>query len=101
MTGATELWEMNGFALKAAQQIAAPSTQWSIAGTGDFDDDGKSDLLWHNDVTGATELWEMNGFALKAAQQIAAPSWHAVNESYDFFLSAPRTDLASWIIAAS
>jgi Matrixin/FG-GAP-like repeat len=76
-TGATELWEMNGFALKAAQQIAAPLTQWSIAGTGDFDGDLKSDLLWHNDVTGATELWEMNGFALKAAQQIAASAWHA------------------------
>jgi hypothetical protein len=84
VTGATELWEMDGFVLKAAQQIAVASMQWSIAGTGDFDGDSKSDLIWHNDVTGATELWEMDGFVLKAAQQIAAPALQVVEPLYDF-----------------
>ena len=31
----------------------APSL-WTIDGTGDFDGDGKSDILWHNDAGGAT-----------------------------------------------
>ena len=29
-------------------------------GTGDFNGDGKPDILWRKD-TGATEVWQMNG----------------------------------------
>jgi hypothetical protein len=34
---------------------------WSIVGAGDFDGDGKADLLWRNDATGSTDIWQMNG----------------------------------------
>jgi hypothetical protein len=35
-------------------------TTWSIAGTGDFDGDGKGDILW-TDMSGNVAIWEMNG----------------------------------------
>ena len=33
---------------------------WQVLGTGDFNGDGRSDLLWRNE-TGITAIWEMNG----------------------------------------
>src|SRR5262245_36136955 len=34
---------------------------WKIAGVGDFDGDGKSDILWRNGATGQNLVWLMNG----------------------------------------
>jgi hypothetical protein len=33
---------------------------WSIVGTGDFNSDGCSDILWQ-DTSGNVAIWEMNG----------------------------------------
>jgi hypothetical protein len=37
-----------------------------VQGTGDFNGDGKSDILWREGPTGATYLWLMNGFSASA-----------------------------------
>jgi hypothetical protein len=33
---------------------------WSIAGAGDFDLDGNTDILWRNETTHATQFWRMD-----------------------------------------
>jgi len=37
---------------------------WNIAGTGDFNGDGKSDILWRNTSTGMVNMWLMNGSSM-------------------------------------
>ena len=37
-----------------------PGASWKAVGTGDFNDDGHSDILWQN-ANGQAAIWEMNG----------------------------------------
>jgi len=52
--------------------------------TYDFDDDGKSDVLWQN-TDGLPAIWEMNGTSLVSAAVLPDPgaSWH-IEASADF-----------------
>lgn len=43
---------------------------WHVVGTNDFDRDGQTDILWHDDVHGYTQIWYMNGTALRNTQNI-------------------------------
>jgi hypothetical protein len=57
----------------------APQYSDSIQETGDFDADGKSDILWRHD-SGQVYIWEMNGLQVKAEGVVAHASvpndWH-------------------------
>ena len=71
--GALAIWEMTGSQIKAADYIrmgstaiGAPGKDWHVSGTGDFDGDGKDDLLWRTD-SGALAVWKMDGFQISAA----------------------------------
>ena len=44
-------------------------TNWSMAQTGDFNGDGKSDLLWR-DTAGDTSIWFMNGVAVASTGNV-------------------------------
>ena len=50
---------MNGAQASGAGVGSAP-TSWSIVETGDFNGDGKSDILWQ-DTSGNVAMWFMNG----------------------------------------
>ena len=52
----------------------------SAVGTGDFNGDGHSDILWQN-ASGQVSVWEMNGNDCDRRRAVAAnpgPSWRAV-----------------------
>jgi hypothetical protein len=53
---------MNGTSVLnlAASFVGNVPTVWTIVGTGDFNGDGKSDILWR-DTGGNVVIWEMNG----------------------------------------
>jgi hypothetical protein len=51
---------MSGTALTGASYLDPIDTSWRIHGAGDFDGDGRSDLLWRNVSTGETYVWLMN-----------------------------------------
>jgi hypothetical protein len=45
----------------AANLLNIQDTKWQIEGTGDFNGDGKSDIVWRNYQTGDTVMWFLNG----------------------------------------
>jgi hypothetical protein len=61
-TGEISLWYMDG--INRIGQIAVlPYTvpsEWKIAATNDFNNDGKTDILWQNSTTGEAAYWYMN-----------------------------------------
>jgi len=92
--GQAAVWFMNGTSVTSSAQIGSnPGTSWQIANNGtttkkvkgDFDGDGKADLLWQND-SGQVGLWLMNGNSLAGSGLVGSnpgPSWH-VRGSGDF-----------------
>ncbi|MBN1676651.1 MAG: C10 family peptidase [Kiritimatiellae bacterium] len=63
--------------LVASDTIAS---SWKLAGTGDIDQDGCADILWHNQTSGLVCYWLLNADATRGAggsvsADTIAPSW--------------------------
>jgi len=84
--GQAAIWEMNGL-----NQIPGgsgevgpnPGPGWTAIGTGDFNGDGLSDVLWQDAATGQVAIWEMNGLnQIPGGSQVLGvdpgPGWKAV-----------------------
>ena len=73
------VWTMNGFQPMGQGVIQTVSPAWSIAGSVDFNGDGKADILWRGDG-GSPALWTMDGF------QPTSQSVLANTPSYDWLI---------------
>jgi hypothetical protein len=66
-SGQNVVWFMSGVNLIGGE-LTTPSaladTRWQMVGTGDFDRDGRPDILWRHDFSGENVLWYMNGTVL-------------------------------------
>ncbi|MHC4219480.1 MAG: FG-GAP-like repeat-containing protein [Planctomycetota bacterium] len=62
ITGENAIWLMDGLSLLPGSGSiqATGSTDWIVAGTGDFNGDGRSDILWRHQVNGRNALWLMD-----------------------------------------
>jgi hypothetical protein len=59
---------------------ANPGPSWQEIGTGDFNSDGFSDILWQN-TNGQAAIWEMNGTNVISQADVGSnpgPNWKAV-----------------------
>jgi hypothetical protein len=67
-TGDDYIFLMDGTTVKAGSNYtnAVPDQKWQVAGVGDFDGDGKADILWRNADTGQDYIFLMDGTAVKA-----------------------------------
>jgi hypothetical protein len=72
-SGWTQVWFLggaNGITLLGAANLTVQNS-WRAAAVADFDQDGRSDVLWQDPVTGATQIWYLgqggSGTGLKAA----------------------------------
>jgi hypothetical protein len=67
---------MNGTNLTAAATIGPnPGPSWHVIGSGDFNGDLKSDILWQND-NGQAAVWLMNGTSLICAGTVGRTLVH-------------------------
>ncbi len=64
-TGALEFWFMSGASRPGAAQpiLGAPTlaVNWKVAATGDFNRDGRPDLLWRNYTSQKLVIWTLDG----------------------------------------
>jgi hypothetical protein len=72
---------MDGTNVIASATVGAnPGPNWKVVGTGDFNGDGNSDILWQN-TDGQAAIWEMDGANVIASATVGAnpgPNWKAV-----------------------
>ena len=62
---------MNGGTAASTAGIGTLAASWSVAATGDFNDDTKADLLWHN-TDGTIAIWLMNGTSVTQTANLNA-----------------------------
>jgi hypothetical protein len=55
------MWLMNGGTTSSSVSVGSALPYWQIAQTGDYNGDGKSDILWHDSKSGGVVVWLMNG----------------------------------------
>jgi hypothetical protein len=85
--GLNDIWYMNGATFVSENVFSAVlDTAWEIAGTGDFNGDGSTDILWRYYGTGAyqglNDIWYMNGATFVSEEVFSAVpdiNWRIVN----------------------
>jgi hypothetical protein len=64
LTGQVSAWLLNGMVVSGTAELnwkSAASEGWKIKGTGDFNRDGQTDVLWYQPSSGRVALWLLNG----------------------------------------
>jgi len=94
VSGETQTWYMNWYFNNGCVSVSACGTYriarratvfgennsgpalvgmpFHIVGSSDFDSDGRTDLLWHNETTGETQIWFMIGETIKSRAGVDA-----------------------------
>jgi len=90
--GTPGIWTMTGFAAVTVGPAGPnapwpynPGPSWHARGDGDFNDDGKSDILWQNS-DGTPGIWLMNGLTATAMSAVGTnpgPAW-VIKDTGDF-----------------
>jgi autotransporter passenger strand-loop-strand repeat protein/autotransporter-associated beta strand protein len=76
--GSYAIWQTDGTSVTGAGNIGTPGSGWSEIGTGDFNGDGRADILFQS--SGAYAAWEMNGAAIAQVATFGNPGvgWNFV-----------------------
>jgi hypothetical protein len=88
-------WQMDGTQVTASPQVGTinAAAGWSYADSGDFNGDGKTDLLFLNSITNGVAIWQMNGTQVAANPQVGTitSGWHYADKGD--FNGDGKTDL--------
>jgi hypothetical protein len=76
-TNHIQAWFLNGVKIVGRAEVddergqpAAVGLPWRIVGTGDFNGDGRRDLLWHNADTDRVQAWLLNGLRIAGRPEV-------------------------------
>src|SRR5438876_12252344 len=74
---------MNGTTHQSTVSLGTVPTSWSVAGSSDFNGDGKADILWQNSSTGQRVIWLMNGTTHQSTVNLGTvpTSWSIVSSN--------------------
>jgi hypothetical protein len=79
--GTPIMWVMNGTKVASTATLPTPPpAAWHLSEVADFNGDGKSDLLWLNNINNTPSMWLMNGTSIVSSKDLPAPptSWKIV-----------------------
>jgi RHS repeat-associated protein len=79
-TGEDYLYPMNGVTILPTEGYVrtVADLSWRVVGTGDFDGDGKGDILWRHFISGDNYIYFMNGTTIAAegyVRTVADMNW--------------------------
>jgi FG-GAP-like repeat/FG-GAP repeat len=79
-TGTTAALRMNGTTVLSSVNLLSNDPNWTVTHTGDFDRDGKADILWRK-TDGAVTIWTMNGTTVTSTAGLtgADANWRVAN----------------------
>src|SRR5258706_301874 len=98
-TGENYIYPMSGLAIKGTEgNLRSVADQnWRVVGVGDFDGNGKADVLWRNLSPGENYIYPMNGTTILAGEgyirTVSDLNWQVVGVG-DFTAGSPsRADI--------
>ena len=98
---------MNGLSIASQGSLGVIGNDWQIAGVGDFNGDGKADILWRNASTGEVYIWLMNGLSIASRRslgvigsdwQIAGSATSTATAKPTFCGAMPRASVYIWLM---
>ena len=96
-TGTVAVWLLlsGGGMLWVSQSgvLGTVPSNWVFAGTGDFDGDGKHDILWRDSNTGTVAIWFMNGLQVSQTGSLGAVGTNWVIAATGDFNGNRRSDI--------
>ena len=71
---------MNGTTVASQANLTGPGLFTHVVGTGDFNGDGKADILFQSSLDGTPQIWTMNGSTVTSEATLSDPgvNWTAV-----------------------
>jgi GH43 family beta-xylosidase len=88
--GAMFLWLMDGKTIKGATYLDPISTDWQVMGTGDFNGDGKSDILWRNLNPAAPDAGYLYVWLMDGPKVIGGTGYPNSQADFTWDVKAPR-----------
>jgi len=88
--GAMFLWLMDGKTIKGATYLDPISTDWQVVGTGDFNGDGKSDILWRNLNPAAPDAGYLYVWLMDGPKVIGGTGYANSHADFTWDVKAPR-----------
>jgi hypothetical protein len=64
------IWRLNGTQVQSTASVSVVPSVWNIVSTGDYNGDGKSDILWQ-DSNSNLAIWYMNGAHVASTASLA------------------------------
>jgi hypothetical protein len=77
--GGADWWRLQSSDLLAPTRVM--DTNWKIVGTGDFNADGKPDIVWHEQTQGWVGIWLMNGRTLIQSVTLSPQAFERVSDT--------------------